>query len=52
MYEQKEYAKLKRKLSEIELDIYYVRTKANFLLEEIKEITLSNLFKLIWEKEC
>ena len=41
MYEQKEYAKLKRKLSEIELDIYYVRTKANFLLEEIKEITLS-----------
>lgn len=41
MYEQKEYTKLKRKLSEIELDIYYVRTKANFLLEEIKEITLS-----------
>ena len=41
MYEKKEYTKLKRKLSEIELDIYYVRTKANFLLEEIKEITLS-----------
>lgn len=37
----KDYKNLKEKLSNIELDIYYVKTKANFLLEEIKEITLS-----------
>ncbi len=40
-YEQKDYSALKKKISEIELDIYYVRTKADFLLGEIKEITLS-----------
>jgi len=41
LFEQKDYRNLKVKLSSIELDIYYVKTKANFLLEEIKEITLS-----------
>ena len=41
LFDQKDYKSLKKKLSEIELDIYYVRTKADFLLEEIKEITLS-----------
>jgi len=41
MFENKSYKALESKLSEIELDIYYVKTKANFLLEEIKEITLS-----------
>ncbi len=41
LYAQKDYKAVKKKLSEIEMDIYYVRTKANFLLDEIKEITLS-----------
>lgn len=41
LYDQKDYKTLKKKLSDIELDIYYVRTKADFLLDEIKEITLS-----------
>lgn len=41
LYNKKEFKTLKGKLSEIELDIYYVKTKANFLLDEIKEITLS-----------
>ncbi len=41
MYANKDFKTLKKKLSEIEMDIYYVRTKANFLLDEIKEITLS-----------
>ncbi len=40
-FQKKDYKTLKSKLSDIELDIYYVRTKANFLLDEIKEITLS-----------
>ena len=38
---QKDYKTLRKKLSDIELDIYYIKTKANFLLDEIKEITLS-----------
>ena len=41
LYDQKDYKTLKKKISDIELDIYYVKTKADFLLEEIKEITLS-----------
>ncbi len=41
LFSQKDYRALEKKLSMIELDIYYVKTKANFLLEEIKEITLS-----------
>lgn len=41
LYANKDFKTLKKKLSEIEMDIYYVRTKANFLLDEIKEITLS-----------
>lgn len=41
LYTSKKYRDLKAILSNIELDIYYVKTKANFLLEEIKEITLS-----------
>ena len=41
LYNNKEFKALKEKLAHIELDIYYVRTKANFLLEEIREITLS-----------
>ena len=41
LYEEKKYKELSKLLSEIELDIYFVNTKANFLLDEIKEITLS-----------
>ena len=40
-YDTKDYKALNNLLSEIELDIYFVNTKANFLLEEIKGITLS-----------
>ena len=40
-YAKKDYKETKARLSQIEMDIYYVRTKANFLLDEIKEITLS-----------
>ena len=41
LFHEKEYKKLKEKIAETELEIYYVKTKANFLLEEIREITLS-----------
>lgn len=41
LFHNKEYKKLKEKIAETELEIYYVKTKANFLLDEIKEITLS-----------
>ncbi len=41
LYSNKDYKKLEKKLNEVELDIYYAKTRSNFLLEEIKEITLS-----------
>ena len=41
LFHEKEYKKLKEKIAETELEIYYVKTKANFLLDEIREITLS-----------
>lgn len=41
LYTKKDFKTLRQKLASIELDIYYIKTKANFLLEEIKEITLS-----------
>ncbi len=41
LYNQKDYKELKNKLSSIELELYYIKTKANYLLEEIKGITLS-----------
>ena len=41
LFHDKEYKKLKEKIAKTELEIYYVKTKADFLLEEIKEITLS-----------
>ena len=40
-FNEKDYQKLKKGLMEVELDINYLKTKADFLLEEIKEITLS-----------
>ena len=41
LFDAKDYKKLKEKIAEAELQIFYVKTKSNFLLEEIKEITLS-----------
>ncbi len=41
LFSDKNYKELKQKIAKIELQIYYVKTRANFLLEEIKEITLS-----------
>lgn len=41
LFNEKDYKKLKEKIAEVEFEIFYVKTKANFLLDEIKEITLS-----------
>mgnify|MGYP002801894283 FL=1 len=41
LFTEKKYKELSAKLSDIEFDIYYVKTNATFLLDEIKEITLS-----------
>ena len=40
-FNEKRYKELNEKIAKVELDIFYVKTKANFLLDEIKEITLS-----------
>ncbi len=40
-FEDKNYKDLKSKIASLELEIAYVKTKSNFLLDEIKEITLS-----------
>jgi len=40
-FNEKDYKSLNDKIAKAELEIYYVKTKANFLLDEIKEITLS-----------
>ena len=40
-FQDKRYKELNEKIAKVELDILYVKTKANFLLDEIKEITLS-----------
>ena len=41
VFNNKDYNKLSKKLAEIEMEISFVKTKANFLLEEVREITLS-----------
>lgn len=41
LFQEKNYKELKAKLAQVELDIYYIKTKSNYLLEEIREITLS-----------
>lgn len=41
LFHEKKYNDLKKKIAEIELEICYVKTKSNFLLEEIRSITLS-----------
>ncbi len=40
-FNEKKYQELNEKIAKAELEIFYVKTKANFLLDEIKEITLS-----------
>ena len=40
-FNEKEYKELNEKIAKAELEIFYVKTKASFLLDEIKEITLS-----------
>ncbi len=40
-FNEKKYEELNDKLAKAELEIYYLKTKSNFLLDEIKEITLS-----------
>lgn len=40
-FNEKQYDKLKKGLIEAEVNINYLKTKADFLLEEIREITLS-----------
>lgn len=41
LFNDKAYKKMDTMLPKIEIEIYYAKTKANFLLNEIKEITLS-----------
>ncbi len=41
IFEERNFKFLKSKIASLELQIAYVKTKSNFLLEEIKEITLS-----------
>lgn len=40
-FNEKRYNELNDKIAKAELEIFYVKTKSNFLLDEIKEITLS-----------
>lgn len=40
-FQDKNYKDLKNKIASLELEIAYVKTKSNFLLDEVKEITLS-----------
>ena len=40
-YNERDYDKLKKGLIEAEININYLKTKADFLLDEIREITLS-----------
>ncbi len=41
LYNDKDYKTLEERIAPVELEIYYVKTKTNFLLDEIKDITLS-----------
>lgn len=41
LFHEKDYKNLKMRIAEVEVDICLVKTKSNFLLEEIKGITLS-----------
>lgn len=41
LFDHKKYKDLEKKLAKTELDIYYIKSKTNYLLNEIKDITLS-----------
>ncbi len=41
LFETKKYKEIEPTLAKVELSIYHVKTKANYLLEEIKNLTLS-----------
>ncbi len=41
LFNEKEYKELRKRIADAEINICFVKTKANFLLEEIKGITLS-----------
>ena len=41
LFNEKRYKELKHELAEVELNIWHIKTKAHFLLEEIRSITLS-----------
>jgi septation ring formation regulator len=41
LFNEKEFKKLDTRLDEVELEIYYLKSRSNFLLDEIKEITTS-----------
>jgi septation ring formation regulator len=43
LFQEKKYKELKQRLTSAELDVYYIKTKSNFLLDEIKGITLSEV---------
>ena len=40
-FNDKKYKELNEMIAKVELDIFYVKTKANFLLDEIKDLTTS-----------
>ena len=40
-FNERDFKSLNDKIAKVELEIFYVKTKSNFLLDEIKEITLS-----------
>ena len=42
LYNTKKYKEFKEKVAKVEYQIYFVKTKSNYLLNEIKEITSSN----------
>ena len=42
LYKNKKLKELNEKMAKVEYQIYFIKTKSNYLLNEIKEITLSN----------
>lgn len=42
LFKNKKHKELSKEIAKVEYQIYYVKTKSNYLLNEIREITLSN----------
>ena len=42
LYKNKKIKELRERIAKVEYQIYFIKTKSNYLLNEIKEITLSN----------